>query len=104
MLVDTNHFLDRLPSNLSPILRLAMDRFQLGEMSIHGPVHWLKVFQNATLLAEKTTDADLKVCQLFALLHDCERRNEGSDPQHGPRAAMFAGELHRQKKLAISDG
>lgn len=30
---------------------------------------------------------------LFALLHDCCRLNEQSDPEHGPRGARFAREL-----------
>jgi uncharacterized protein len=81
---------------------MAMDRFQLGDMSIHGPGHWLKVFSNATMLAESTPGADLIVVQLFALLHDCERRNESFDPGHGPRAAAYAGELHADGKLEIS--
>ena len=99
---DTNHFADQLPPNLKPILHHAVARFQLGEMSIHGPIHWLKAFQNATILADRTPGADREVCQLFALLHDCERRNENFDPQHGPRAARFAEELFQQGKLAIT--
>lgn len=97
------HFIDQAPVHLQPVLRAAMDRFQLGEMSIHGPVHWLKVFQFATTLAKQTPNADLDVCQLFALLHDCERRNEGTDPQHGPRAADYAMQLHKQGLLPMSD-
>ena len=31
--------------------------------------------------------------QLFAVLHDCRRFNEGDDPDHGPRAAELAREL-----------
>jgi uncharacterized protein len=33
------------------------------------------------------------VVQLFAVLHDSRRVNEGTDPDHGPRAAEFARTL-----------
>jgi uncharacterized protein len=96
------YFLDQTPHTLQPVFQAAMDRFGLGEISQHGPGHWLKVYRNATLVAEQTPGADLAVCELFALLHDCERRSEGTDPQHGPRAAAFAGELHVEGTLTIS--
>ncbi|MGC1273165.1 MAG: hypothetical protein WBC44_05620 [Planctomycetaceae bacterium] len=40
------------------------------------------------------TGADVEVVSLFAVLHDSRRENEGSDPDHGPRAARFAVKLH----------
>ena len=36
---------------------------------------------------------DIEVVQLFAILHDSQRVNEGGDPDHGPRAAAFALDL-----------
>jgi uncharacterized protein len=47
------------------------------------------VLENGLRLAEET-GADIAVVQLFAVLHDSQRQNEGSDPNHGPRAAEFA--------------
>jgi uncharacterized protein len=79
---------------LQLVLETATARFRLGysslrgpEHSMHGPAHWLRVMQHATSLAEQTAGADLEVCQLFALLHDCERWNDGIDSDHGTRAA-----------------
>ena len=43
-------------------------------------------------LAEET-GANIEVVQLFAILHDSQRVNEGGDPDHGPRAAAFALDL-----------
>ena len=39
---------------------------------------------------------------LFALLHDSMRENDGRDPQHGPRAAAFAIELHAEGLLGTT--
>ncbi len=93
---------DQIPVELHAICRLAIARFQLGEMSLHGPSHWLNVFKHATALAGQAKGADLHSCQLFSLLHDCERRDEGTDADHGPRAATYSAELHRQGILNIS--
>ena len=70
----------------------AIDQFQLGEHSIHGPNHWRKVEINGLDLANYV-EADKTVIRLFALLHDCQRFSDGSDPQHGERAAELALEL-----------
>ena len=102
MVRDTNHFIDRVPEQLRPVFRSALRCFQLSETSDHGPSHWLKVFENATRLAGQASGADLKVCQLFALLHDCQRQTDGTDIQHGPRAADYAMELFDRGDLDIT--
>jgi uncharacterized protein len=102
MLSNAHHFLNRVPPPLQSILATALNQFRLGEMSIHGPAHWLKVLHNATILAEATPGADLMVVQLFAVLHDCERQNESFDSGHGPRAAALARELHTLGNLPLS--
>lgn len=66
-------------------------QFALGNQSLHGPWHWEKVEHNATMLQDESSD--LLVCQLFALLHDCQRKNENDDPEHGKRAAQFIDTL-----------
>jgi uncharacterized protein len=99
----SEQFIERVPERLRTIFRLAMDRFQLGEMSLHGPSHWLRVFGHAVSLAEQTAGADAEICELFALLHDCERWNEGTDSEHGPRAAAYVRELYREGLLPIAE-
>ena len=47
------------------------------------------MLENGLRLAGET-GAVIEVVQLFAVLHDCRRRNEHTDPQHGPRAAALA--------------
>jgi len=44
----------------------------------------------------------MEVARLFALLHDCKRQNEGSDPGHGARASEFAQELFGRGMLRLN--
>jgi uncharacterized protein len=58
-------------------------------LSAHAPDHWERVELYGILLCSET-GADLVVVRLFALFHDCRRLDEGSDPEHGLRAAHHA--------------
>ena len=66
--------------------------FALHLDGIHGEAHWTRVRNCGLRLAERT-GADPVVVELFALLHDSKRLNDGHDPQHGARAAQFAASL-----------
>ncbi|MBT6306735.1 MAG: hypothetical protein HOJ18_10990 [Rhodospirillaceae bacterium] len=44
---------------------------------------------NGRLLAGME-NANIRVVELFCLLHDTQRRNEYRDPAHGRRAARYA--------------
>jgi uncharacterized protein len=90
------------PIELPPLVQEAKDQSNLGPQSYHGFSHWDNVARNVQALCDKTPEADLLVCQLFAVLHDCKRQNEDDDPQHGPRAAGFVKKLHRAEKLGIT--
>jgi uncharacterized protein len=46
------------------------------------------------MLIAKESGADLQVVELFAFLHDSQRYNDGTDPEHGPRAAEYALAKH----------
>ncbi len=65
---------------------------RLGHRGFQGKDHWLRVLLNGRLLAVET-GANLRVVELFALLHDSCRENENDDPLHGHRAAAYAREL-----------
>lgn len=74
----------------------AAKRFVLGRNSDHGPAHWDAVERNVlclTLCSDLASD-DIAICRLFAIFHDCERANEGYDPEHGHRAAEYIAEYH----------
>lgn len=65
---------------------------RLGHSATHGKEHWLRVLQNGRELAT-ITDANIRVVEIFALLHDSKRENELVDPGHGRRAAEYARSL-----------
>lgn len=66
----------------------------LGHEGFHGRDHWLRVLQNAREIATET-GANLRVVELFAVLHDSQRENENHDPQHGHRASAYATKIRR---------
>lgn len=61
---------------------------KLSGSSIHGVHHWQTVERNGVYLCQFNA-ADEEVVRLFALFHDSMRLNEGSDPEHGLRAAHY---------------
>jgi uncharacterized protein len=61
--------------------------FRLNWRGAHGLAHWARVRVNGLTLAAHN-GANRKVVELFAFVHDYERRDEWSDPLHGPRAAQ----------------
>ena len=74
---------------------------KLGHDGFHGKDHWLRVLNNAREIAAGT-GANLRVLELFAVLHDSQRQNENHDPEHGLRAAAYAAEL-RNKWFELTD-
>jgi uncharacterized protein len=66
--------------------------FAISWHGYHGAAHWARVARNGRILC-RASGANPRVVGLFALLHDLRRRDEGSDPQHGPRAADFIREI-----------
>ena len=80
------------PIELKPVLAAVLDRYALPLTGIHGVSHWARVLENGLTLSAET-GADAIVVSLFAVLHDSRRKNEGHDPDHGPRAAHFAERL-----------
>ena len=70
---------------------------------LHGEAHWYAVAATGLDLAADT-GADHAVVLAFGLLHDTRRENEARDPQHGPRAAVFARELHADGVLDLYAG
>lgn len=69
-----------------------VDTHTLGHDGFHGKDHWLRVLRNGRELAANT-GANLRVVELFALIHDSQREHEGDDPEHGHRAAEYARSL-----------
>jgi uncharacterized protein len=81
-----------MPANIRVILRAVLEDYALPWGGDHGVAHWARVSENGLRLA-KETGANVEVVRLFAVLHDSQRVNEGTDPDHGPRAAEWARTL-----------
>ena len=75
--------------NIPLVLKSVLEDYALPLNGDHGVAHWARVLENGLRLAEET-GANVEVVQLFAVLHDSQRQNEYTDPEHGPRAAEFA--------------
>ena len=78
-----------MPANIPLILHHVLEDYVLPWDGYHGVAHWARVLENGLRLAPET-GAIVEVVRLFAILHDSRRVNEGTDPDHGPRAAEFA--------------
>jgi uncharacterized protein len=87
--------------NYHPLYEHLKSRYAGGMHSLHGPDHWIRVARNGLYLSD-TTGADQDVVVLFALLHDSQRLDDGSDPDHGPRAAEMAAE-YRGEYFDLAD-
>ena len=70
-----------------------LDQFKISKTGVHGPSHWARVKHHGMVIGAKV-GADLEVVNLFAFLHDSQRENEYSDPEHGLRAAKYAKQLN----------
>ncbi len=73
----------------------------MGNCSVHGIAHWDRVAKNADLL--NTSDVDLLVVKAFAYIHDVERKDDGSDIRHGPRAAALVDEIRDTELAFLND-
>jgi uncharacterized protein len=79
----------QISSDLVGFLR---GRYQLDWRGIHGAGHWIRVRANGLRLAP-LTGADSTVVELFAVLHDVCREDEGFDLEHGARSAELVLEV-----------
>ncbi len=87
-----------LTIELQKILKHA---YRLNWNGIHGFSHWVRVRENGLRLA-KINGANANIIELFAFLHDICRRSDGTDPDHGKRAAEFISS-HLAKIVNLSE-
>jgi uncharacterized protein len=76
----------------SELIQAIREQYTLPWWGTHGITHWARV-REAGLRLAALTGAHPAVVELFAVLHDARRRNEGVDPGHGGRGADFAATL-----------
>ena len=74
------------------LMENVQNEFDLSLDGIHGVSHWVRVYENGRRLAE-LVGISPQVVELFAILHDSKRQSDGTDPDHGRRAAEFAKTL-----------
>lgn len=81
------------PADWSPTMRDLLQeilaQYALPRFGTHGISHWARVLETGFRLGQET-GADPQVLELFAVLHDSRRVNEGIDLDHGRRAAEYA--------------
>lgn len=75
--------------------------FRLELDGIHGAAHWARVAFHGRMLAGQL-GVDPRIPQLFGLLHDSQRRDDGHDRDHGPRAGEFVERLHRERLIPLT--
>lgn len=75
-------------------------QFRLDWAGHHGFPHWARVYRHG-LYVGRAIGADLRVVELFAFLHDSQRENEYTDPEHGARAAEYARWLHKKRRFEL---
>jgi uncharacterized protein len=78
--------------DFKPIVLAILDDYVLSWDGIHGVAHWARVLENGLRLAQ-VTGANVEIVQLFAVLHDSRRVNEGTDDGHGRRGAELAASI-----------
>ncbi len=86
------------------VLAWASQEATLADSSVHGREHWVRVAENAALLARRTPGADETVARLFGLLHDHRRISDGRDPKHGPRGAASILRIRETLLTDLTDG
>ena len=87
---------------MQPLLAAIIDHIAVNPQGVHGLSHWARVLDNGRRLAEQT-GANRQVVECFALFHDSRRLNEDADPQHGPRGAELAAQMHREGRLRLDE-
>ena len=77
------------------LIEIVRQQFRLEWHGIHGVPHWGRVRWNGLAMA-RVNGAREDVVELFAFLHDSQRLHDGTDREHGARAADYALELNRE--------
>ena len=81
----------------------AMEGCRFADSPWHGARHWARVKAHGLDMARHYGVSPI-VPSLFALFHDCRRRNENFDPDHGSRAADLVERLALEGELGMLGG
>jgi uncharacterized protein len=89
-----------LPS-FAQLLRVVLAR-RSSRSAVHGTQHWLQTAATGHRIVQRVPEADAAVVLVFAVVHDALRHGDGSDPDHGARAAALVEDLARSGTLTLS--
>ena len=87
---------------LDDIQSYALETFALDPFGIHGLTHWygVQAFGRAILKGDgRDSIENLLLVDLFGLLHDVARLDDGRDPDHGVRAGVVVRMLDKLKDI-----
>lgn len=82
------------------LMREIRGQFRLDWQGVHGAPHWARVRHHGVTLARQV-GADVRVAEIFAVIHDSQRENDWTDPAHGQRAADYAARLRRRGLIEL---
>ena len=88
---------------LRSLVEIVLPRAWRRDSTIHGDEHWRSVCATGLALAPSVGDVDRPLVFTFGLLHDTRRLTDSVEPEHGERAAGFAGELRNEDVLRLED-
>ena len=71
-----------------PLLETIREQYILDWHGTHGIQHWLRVRRNGLALCDAHGGSRAFI-ELFSVLHDCKRIDDGRDILHGERAAEY---------------
>jgi HD superfamily phosphodiesterase len=95
----TSMNLEDIPStqdfDRSGLLKRVLAQFKISRVGHHGTGHWARVRWHG-LKVGGLRGADLLVVEIYAFLHDSQRRNEYSDPHIA--LGYLLPKLFREKK------
>jgi uncharacterized protein len=70
------------------LIKTIRDQYTLDWHGTHGIQHWLRVRRNGLALCEAQGGSRAFI-ELFSILHDCQRLDDGRDLEHGKRSAEY---------------
>lgn len=88
---------------LISLVELVLPRAWRRDSTLHGDEHWRCVAATGLALAPSVGTVDRTLVFCFGLLHDTRRLTDSVDPEHGARAASFAGELREEGALSLGE-
>jgi len=95
----------RMSIRLSQLWERVEKEYKMDVNGYHGKRHWEKVDKNVSMMgAMKGSKENIKVCRLFAILHDAKRTTQGCCSDHGEEAVKWV-EVNREELLGewVSD-